>query len=61
MSDKMIDTRNYILYNTLNFIRQFVTILSLNKTREIRWAISAHFCFVWVRTAPIFLSQEHLP
>ena len=29
-----IDNSGEIVYNTHNFIRQFVTILSLNKTRE---------------------------
>ena len=31
-------------YNTENFIGQFVTILSVNKTRETGWALCALFC-----------------
>ncbi len=33
-----------MVYNTLNYIGQFVTILSVNKTRN-RWAQCAHFYF----------------
>ena len=47
-----------LLYNPLNFIRQFVTILSLNKTRTSDGHTMPIFCFVWVRTAPIFYFGE---
>ena len=40
-------------YNNTNFIGQFVTILSVNKTRELMGAMRSFFV-LWVRTAPIF-------
>ena len=33
-------------YNKENLIGQFVTILSVNKTRETGWALCAHFCLL---------------
>ncbi len=42
-----------------NFIGQFVTILSVNKTRDFRWALCAHFLLVWSWTAPNFFLEEH--
>lgn len=49
-----LDILRFLWYISANFIGQFVTILSVNKTRDFGWAFYAHFCFVWVRTAPIF-------
>ena len=45
-------------YNYFNCIGQFVTILSVNKTRIFGWAQCAHFLLGWVQTAPIFLFKE---
>ena len=42
----MIDIFPLFRYNGGNLIGQFVTILSVNKTKEYRWAHCAHFCFV---------------
>ena len=41
-----IDKEKTVWYNALNQIGQFVTILSVNKTRTFGWALCAHFCFV---------------
>ncbi len=35
-----------------------MTILSVNKTRKMRWALCAHFFMGWVRAAPIFFFLE---
>ena len=43
------------VYNGENFIGQFVTILSVNKTRDLRWAHSAHFLLGVVLNCAQFL------
>ena len=47
-------------YNTPNFIGQFATILSVNKTREPDGHFMPIFC-LWVRSAPIFLFFGGIP
>ena len=49
-----LDTLRQTCYNTPNFIGQFVTILSVNKTREFGWVLCAHFCFVGADCARFF-------
>lgn len=46
------------MYNSLNFIGQFVTILSVNKTREPDGRIALIFCWVQSRSAPKLYYQE---
>ena len=45
-----LDIFAFIRYNRTNFIGQFVTILSVNKTKENRWALCAHFYLIMQKT-----------
>ena len=40
-----LDFFRFVWYSKANFIGQFVTILSVNKTRDFGWAHCAHFLF----------------
>ena len=56
-----LDFSSGFVYNSHdNQIGQFVTILSVNKTRDLQsdGRICAHFVLLWARTAPIFLFLE---
>ena len=53
----MLDIRAGEGYNNRNFIGQFVTILSVNKTRESMGALRSFFV-LWARTAPVFMFEE---
>ena len=56
-----LDFLSGFVYNSHdNQIGQFVTILSVNKTRDLQsdGRICAHFVLLWARTAPIFLFLE---
>ena len=50
------------VYNERNFIGQFVTILSVNKTRDFRWALCAHFLLGVVMDCSqfLFLEEHHV-
>ncbi len=45
-----LDFFSFSLYTYTNFIGQFVTILSVNKTKELGWALCAHFSFIMQKT-----------
>ena len=45
-----LDIFPFFRYNRTNFIGQFVTILSVNKTKELGWALCAHFSFIMQKT-----------
>ena len=49
-----LDKQPRIHYNVFNFIGQFVTILSVNKTRESDGRSCAHFLFMGADCAHFF-------
>ena len=52
-----LDNLIAVCYNTASFIGQFVTILSVNKTRELDGRY-APVLFLWARVCPFFYLER---